>query len=115
MDRPKIVDISGRILDELGIEGVARLSYRNFIKKLAKLWKEGRVIVKFRAPIKSVLELLRECGIRYYKVTDYEAYWIRVKNEDTLVKVYSIIWGLNADLLYEIISKLKKYEVLYVL
>jgi len=114
----EVIDVSSRILDELGVTGMERFMYRAFIKQVVTLWKKGKMTFRIKKPPEWVTEKLKGKGISLRAYRDERgrvvASWVIVKDEKTLVKLYECAYGCNVTILERIVEELKKYDRLFI-
>jgi len=114
----RVVDVGQEVLDNVGLVGFERFKYRLFIRQLITLWKRGRVTFRVRSPPKRVLDELENEGIAYKVYRDEEkgrvTLWIKVKDEETLMRVYACVHSCSIVKLREIVKMLKRYEEIHV-
>mgnify|MGYP000002778795 CR=1 FL=1 len=111
----KVVDVVGEVLNEEGVMGVVRTTYRQFVRKLLVLARKGKVSVKVKitsmehyAALKQRLER-HECIC--YTHTSYKGYavcWKICKSLEELIRFYSEIYGLERKALEKIVERLNE-------
>jgi len=119
----EVVDIVGEVLDEHGITGTVRATYRAFARQLLTLWRKGRAQVRAVAcdPITAKGDLARFAiaGLRARVYKHYKDNCVTVtasvKSEEQLVRAYCIIYGLKREVLESIRQRLAMEEQIVVI
>jgi hypothetical protein len=122
----EIHDPIGKILNENKVIGIFRPYYRMFARQLVTLAKKGKVTCRFRSlnkwTIKSDYVALEKCGFNVKKAiekakqsTRNMTIWFQAKDYAKLKNFYVTIYGLNGQILDDMLNELNKEGKIHVI
>jgi len=135
--KPLVVDILKDILDKRVGKSASRNTYRVFAKQLITLYRKGYVVFRVRTRTSTLStrlvmrlnKLHKEYGVKFHmfyggadnvKLREFFAdikerytFWAIVRDEETLIKCYTICFKLKEGVLREIVNRIKSCKVIY--